>query len=233
MGTQSAPRRAVASEPAASWCKWVPMPSQGYVADCQGYNGTNTASNVGSSGCVSWCRWVPEGAWQYPADCQSCMIGDRKPSQLPAGAQVPAAAWCHFVSASDRHLVPDCKDQSDSSGPVQVGIDGCADWCKWVPRPAWQYPADCQQCGSESPPANTVVPQPEVPSWCRWVPSSAKQYVADCANSGSGPENVGASGLCEDWCQWVPAPAWQYESGCAGCRNTQSAPRRAVASEPA
>ena len=85
------------------WCKWVPLSSLQYVADC------NTGPAVDPAtygGCANWCGWSPVTSWQYIPECQQCS------STLPEGqAVVPTAGcehWCQWVSRPSWQYVGGC-----------------------------------------------------------------------------------------------------------------------------
>eukprot|EP00434_Breviolum_minutum_P038309 symbB.v1.2.033976.t4/scaffold4304.1/size41633/1 len=90
------------------WCKWVPLSSLQYVADCNTGAAAVPAAAVPATngGCASWCGWSPVSSWQYMSECQQCS------STLPEGqAVVPTAGcehWCQWVSRPSWQYVGGC-----------------------------------------------------------------------------------------------------------------------------
>eukprot|EP00434_Breviolum_minutum_P018760 symbB.v1.2.016556.t1/scaffold1261.1/size128201/1 len=90
------------------WCKWVPLSSLQYVADCNTGAAAVPAAAVPATngGCASWCGWSPVSSWQYMSQCQQCS------STLPEGqAVVPTAGcenWCQWVSRPSWQYVGGC-----------------------------------------------------------------------------------------------------------------------------
>mmetsp|Transcript_109553 Transcript_109553/g.153345 ORF Transcript_109553/g.153345 Transcript_109553/m.153345 type:complete len:249 (+) Transcript_109553:74-820(+) len=87
------------------WCKWVPLSSLQYVADCN----TGAAPVPATyGGCANWCGWSPVTSWQYIPECQQCS------STLPEGQAVvptPTAScehWCQWVSRPSWQYVGGC-----------------------------------------------------------------------------------------------------------------------------
>ena len=124
---------------------------------------------------------------------------------------------------------------------LQSRMEGCTNWCEWVPVLGWKYVEECRLCINATVIITNVTasekPRPRglktkqlsgmFPDWCRWLPAASLKFVADCAGYGSyggssrDPASV-AGPDCASWCQWVPQLAWADPPDCRACGTVES-----------
>ena len=208
------------------WCRWVPLASQQYVPQCNGYV---YPYNYGFA-CASWCQWVPAPSWGYTPACSNCydFYSRQYKSAAPATAllaksgQLGCKASCQWLSRPAWNSTSDCENCEQ---PLSTAVPASTpslklkrlrpDWCKWVPLASLQYVAECNGASGVA----SVSPSGACASWCGWSPVSSWQYIPECqACSPELPTTSVTPYLgCESWCQWVSRPAWIYTPNCAGC----------------
>jgi len=170
----------------AAWCQWVPTASYQYVADCENcghpYAGHPQTPQpvaaakdfcIKASTCDECCN-LPD-SYCVQQECWMCQADKTSANCANCWAQkcMPQCTECYH-SAAPTAVVESPGQVAGTHAGTHAGYR-CADWCRWVPVPAQQYPADCTGCSS----LNAVSEVSSLDSAAPDIEGSAPEFPSD------------------------------------------------------